>query len=617
MARSGNNQNQFIAIGLATAAVASLACYYYYLYSQQSKEKQGTTKADPTVKKLDIDDEDVERKAPAATAEPTPQPKDTADSDEKTLHGRIEDLDKQGKALFKAKKYLEAAEIFTQALELIDGQGERTSSLLRQNITLLNNRSAMYEKGNLPELSLQDCQAILDLELNHSKARTRKLRILEGMKDYHAALVEVCAMQLIFMQQNRDLMRRGLPVPSPPVPPSKMEELLGHIIPLQVAEYAKQGEGEERPLPSAFTILQLLKSFTDYNSWMSAAAQSGSVDSLTSQLSQTVSDTEKADLLLKRGCRHMYHRNFADAGKDFEAANDIASKSETVQEEMSSYAKLLEWTGMTRHFRYKLDSAISCYQKCADLEPTNVLVLVKQAGVQMDAGRQEEALKLFDMALGLDPSAVDALLHRSNLRMLQQDAAEAKKDLEACLKLRPNYTTARLRLASVLLALNDLDGAKQQVDLAQQAEPSSSEVATYRGELYFSSGDMAAAKEEFDKACRLDPSNPTPYVNAAMAVLNTPPPPGQTPDATLVMELLEKAISADPQFAPAYIQLGQLKLGTAANLDAARKVIDLYDDALKNCRAPEEIKELCSMRTLAVAQVEAAEQLHMETFNLQ
>lgn len=512
---------------------------------------------------------------------------------------------------------MEAAEVFTQALELIDGQGERTSSLLRQNITLLNNRSAMYEKGNLPELSLQDCQTILELELSHAKARSRKLRILEGMKDYHAALVEVCAMQLIFMQQNRDLMRRGLPVPSPPVPASKMEELLGQIVPSIVDEYLKQGEGEERPLPSKYTILQLLKSYSDYNTWMAAAAQNGNVDHFNSQLSEATSDTEKADILLKRGCRYMYQRDYVQAGKDFEAAYDIASKNEVVQEEMSSYAKLLEWTGMTRHFRYKLDSALSCYQQCADLEPTNVIVLVKQAGVQMDAGRQEEALKLFDTALGLDPSAVDALLHRSNLRMLQSKADEAKKDLEACLKLRPNHTMARLRLASILVAMNDVDGAKQQLDLAEQAEPNSSEVLSYRGELYFTTGDMAAAKEQFDKACELEPSNPTPFVNAALAVLNTPPPPGQTPDAALVMSLLEKAISVDSQFAAAYIQLGQLKLGTAADLEAARKVIDLYDDALKNCRAPEEVKELCSMRTLAIAQVEAAEQLRMETFNLQ
>jgi hypothetical protein len=42
----------------------------------------------------------------------------------------------------------------------------------------------------------------------------------------------------------------------------------------------------------------------------------------------------------------------------------------------------------------------------------------------------------------------------------------------------------------------------------------------------------------------------------------------------------------------------------------------LYDTALQKCRTAEEIKDLCGMRILAVAQVEAAEQLKMETFNL-
>jgi hypothetical protein len=46
-------------------------------------------------------------------------------------------------------------------------------------------------------------------------------------------------------------------------------------------------------------------------------------------------------------------------------------------------------------------------------------------------------------------------------------------------------------------------------------------------------------------------------------------------------------------------------------------VIALYDQGLSNCRSPEEVKELCSMRALAVAQVEAAQMLKMEVFNLQ
>ena len=162
-----------------------------------------------------------------------------------------------------------------------------------------------------------------------------------------------------------------------------------------------------------------------------------------------------------------------------------------------------------------------------------------------------------------------------------------------------------------------MDGSQKQLDMAEQQEPSSSEVQSYRGELYFTQGKMDEARQQFEKAMKTEPKNPTPYVNAALALLNTPPPPGQVPDAQAVMRLLEQAISADPQFSAAYIQLGQLKLGTAVDLDAAREVIQLYDQGLEYCRSPEEIKELCSMRALAAAQVEAATMLKMETFNMQ
>lgn len=136
------------------------------------------------------------------------------------------------------------------------------------------------------------------------------------------------------------------------------------------------------------------------------------------------------------------------------------------------------------------------------------------------------------------------------------------------------------------------------------------------GEICFMKGEMEEARKQFDKAIQLDPTNPTPYVNTAMAILNTPPPNGQMPDANEVMKFLEKGIEVDPSFMAAYIQLGQLKLGTATDLDAARQVVALYDKALENCRTPEEIKEVCSMRILAVAQVDAASLLKMETFQM-
>jgi mitochondrial import receptor subunit TOM70 len=244
-------------------------------------------------------------------------------------------------------------------------------------------------------------------------------------------------------------------------------------------------------------------------------------------------------------------------------------------------------------------------------------ILVKQACVEMDGSNFDQATQLFEKALLIDPGAADALLHRANLRMLQQKADEAQQDLKQCIELRPDHVLARLRLASILTAMNDVPGAKQQLESAKKLDPKSSEVQSYIGEIAFTRGEFSEAQECFQKAMKMAPNNPTPYVNAALTILNVQPPPGERPDTDEVIRLLEKAIDVDPQFHAAYVQLGQLKLGTALTLDAAKEVVDLYDAGLKYCRTGDELKDLCSMRILTVAQVEAASALDMVTFSVQ
>jgi tetratricopeptide (TPR) repeat protein len=329
-------------------------------------------------------------------------------------------------------------------------------------------------------------------------------------------------------------------------------------------------------------------------------------------------------MLLKRGLRHVYDGQYEMASVDFEQGYQLVAASgddthNSVADIMpdDSYARLLEWTGMVRHWHYNLDGSMEVYRKCADVEPMNALILVKQAGVQMDKGDHEEALKLFDMALGIDPNTVDALLHRSNLRMLQGKPDEAKADLTKCLELKPNHVMARLRLASIYAAMNDAENAARELDMAENEDPKSSDVQSHRGELYFTQNKMEEARSQFEKAISLNPNNPTPYVNCAMAILNTPGEPGQLPDTAAVMDFLERAIDVDPQFTTAYMQLGQLALGTATDLNAAKEVIKLYDNGISNCRTKEEMQELVSMRILAVAQVDAAAMLGMEKFNMQ
>ncbi len=244
-------------------------------------------------------------------------------------------------------------------------------------------------------------------------------------------------------------------------------------------------------------------------------------------------------------------------------------------------------------------------------------LLIKQAGVLQDSGKHDEALKLLDTALGMDPNAVDAYFHRGNFQIVQQKLQEARSDFERCLELRPDHLQARLRLAPILMADGEVPAAEQMLDTAERLDPKSADVHLYRGELCFMQGDIEQASKCFDKAIALEPRSPQPYVNAAAAVLNTPPAVGTMPDIPEAVRLLKKAIELDPQFHSAYVQLGQLLLGTATDLSAAREVVKLYDRGLENCRAAEDVRSLVGMRIMTLAQVEAAKMLKMETFSMQ
>ena len=255
-------------------------------------------------------------------------------------------------------------------------------------ITLMNNRSAMYEKGNFKELALDDCDNILSLDVKHNKARTRKLRILEGQQSYAAALVEVCAIQLLFMQENRDKLRLGLPTPPPQVPQSKLEELLMKLVPEEVEknlEKLKSVPKADRPLPSSYTILQLLKSYSGFNSWMSKVARRGALQSLKAELVEaekavdSESKAKRASALLKIGERHVYDGAYSDAKAVFEDAFALVENSDEVQSALpdDDYARILEWTGMVRHWIYDLEGSKMCFTKCAEIEKGNVSAIIR------------------------------------------------------------------------------------------------------------------------------------------------------------------------------------------------------------------------------------------------
>ena len=248
----------------------------------------------------------------------------------------------------------------------------------------------MYEKGNLPELAVEDCNKILDVyDITHSKARQRKLRILEyKFHDYYQALVECCALQLQYMQQHRDQLRMGLPPSSPPpVQQEKLEELVQKIVPEQVDMYYKKLEKKQKDkprLPSDYTLSQLLKSYTGYNAWMAVAARDGSVSTLKLKIDKLNNGSgddldvtaDLASSLMRLGRRYIFDGNYVLARESILQGFALVETNKDVQSAMKEddYPRLLEWAGMVKHWAYELDAAIDCYRKCSELEPINVCI---------------------------------------------------------------------------------------------------------------------------------------------------------------------------------------------------------------------------------------------------
>lgn len=167
----------------------------------------------------------------------------------------------------------------------------------------------------------------------------------------------------------------------------------------RVEKLSSRKQIKDRALPSTYTVVQLLKSFSGFNKWMSDAAKGGTVDKFTSQLgeiSRNVSRKDatafaesvatRASLLYHRGRRYAFEKKFDMAVADFDCGYDLVEDVEGHGEEdhqaivklihdamgKEEYCRLLEWVGMCRHLRYDLKGAIECYEKCSELEPNNV-----------------------------------------------------------------------------------------------------------------------------------------------------------------------------------------------------------------------------------------------------
>ena len=81
-----------------------------------------------------------------------------------------------------------------------------------------------------------------------------------------------------------------------------------------------------------------------------------------------------------------------------------------------------------------------------------------------------------------------------------------------------------------------------------------------------------------------------------------------------VVAQFEKAIEVDPLCSQAHKMIAETKLRFATQFHETEAIVADLDCAIKNCRDPTELQELCTFASIASAQLEAAKDLGMSSF---
>lgn len=602
-------------------AVIGVASLIYFL----------TSSGKETVSEEEVPDEvpdEVTDVSPApapsepAAASDSPAELDTTKEDEAdALAAKKEEFKictSKGVKYIKASQFEKAITTFTRAIEIAE-------ELDYDVETLYNNRGAAYEKAKKFKESLTDCTAVLEANPQHIKVRKRRARIYVEQERVSEALIELCVILLTNQQQMKtkmheikisyghnptlhEVMVQRMQESFEPNQPENIQEVAERVgaADLELLWASRDVSKLKGRMAGKVAISQLLLGYGDYLE-MEKEMRFVKKDELADAV-ESAEGAQKPLALYKLAFWYMTQREYQSAKDTLNKALE-ASKGSGL--EGPDLAKLLSWVGVFEHMCYEMEAAKAHYDEARLADPDSIEVIVKQAGVSLDMNDLDGAEALFAEAEGKDPNSTDFLYHRSQLWMMKRDFVKVEQDLRACMAKDPNHTMAIIKLSCLLLN-NQSPEVSKFIDLAQEQRPSMPELYQVKGEVALSvqPPDMDEALANFEKAIQLEETNALARVYKALTLYQM-----KGMDPNVAIPELEKALEMDPTCCRAYVHLAELKLGVLENLEDGAKVVAMLEGAADWCNDKSEFKELCMLRGIAKAQLEAAKQLGLTSLH--
>uniref|UniRef100_A0A8C2EU54 Mitochondrial import receptor subunit TOM70 n=1 Tax=Cyprinus carpio TaxID=7962 RepID=A0A8C2EU54_CYPCA len=487
---------------------------------------------------------------------------------------RAQSAKNKGNKYFKAGKYEQAIQCYTDAISLCPKEQKGDLS------TFYQNRAAAYEQLLKWTEVIQDCSQAVELNPCYVKALFRRAKALEKLGNKKECLEDVTAVCILEVFQNQQSMLLA----------DKVLKQLGK-------EKAKEKYKNREPLmPSPQFIKSYFSSFTD--------------DIISQPLQKGEKKDEDKDKEGEASENFLIHSGYLKAKQYMEEENYDKIISECTKEIESGGRYTAEALLLRATFYLLIGNATAAQpdlDRVINMDDASVKLranaLIKRGSMYMQQQQPQLSTQDFNIAAEIDPRNADVYHHRGQLKILLDQVEEAVGDFDECIKLRPDSALAQAQKCFALYRQAYTGNNPSQVqkamdgfeDVIRRFQKCAEGYALYAQALT-DQQQFGKADEMYDKCIELEPDNATTYVHKGLLQLQW------KQDLEMGLELISKAIEIDNKCDFAYETMGTIEV-QRGNLD---KAIDMFNKAINLAKSEMEMAHLYSLCDAAYAQTEVA-----------
>uniref|UniRef100_A0A674MT34 Mitochondrial import receptor subunit TOM70 n=1 Tax=Takifugu rubripes TaxID=31033 RepID=A0A674MT34_TAKRU len=518
-----------------------------------------------------------ERKTPEGSASPV-QGQDGAartnqEQDNRSPLERAQAAKNKGNKYFKAGKYENAIQCYTEAIGLCPNEQKTDLS------TFYQNRAAAYEQQLQWTEVVQDCSNAVELNPRYIKALFRRAKALEKLDNKKECLEDVTAVCILEAFQNQ------------------LSMLLADRVLKQLGkEKAKEKYKNREPMmPSPQFIKSYFSSFTD--DIISKPLQKGEKkDEDKDNEGEAAEVTERSGYLKAK--QYMEEENYDKIIS--ECTKEIDSAGRYMGESLLLRATFYLLIGNATAAQPDLDRVINMPHANVKLRAN---ALIKRGSMYMQQQQPMLSTQDFNMAAEIDPGNPDVFHHRGQLKILLDQVDEAVGDFDECIRLRPDSALAQAQKCFALYRQAYTGNNQSQVQIAIDGFqdvirrfPQCAEGYALYAQALTDQQQFGKADEMYDRCIELEPDNATTYVHKGLLQLQW------RQDLDVGLDLINKAIEIDNKCDFAYETMGTIEV-QRGNLD---KAIEMFNKAINLAKSEMEMAHLYSLCDAAYAQTEVA-----------